>query len=300
MGVRKRSSSARCSCPIRWIIWDTNDYSDRHESGKEVGREDDRGFFCDGLCGDGVSLLKCKMQNAKCNLYLVPTLLRSISFPRSCVGTRWDSYLAPNPKAFFEIRVRRDREVFMPQQELESSIREVWSLFKETEKRFKETDERMDRRSRETDEKIKQVSEQVGALTGKWGKFVEGLIVPGAVSMFREKGIEIDRIFQRVEAHKDKDNLEIDILGVNSEYALLIEAKSTLGVEDVKEHVERIQAFKRFFPEYEDRKVIGAVAGIVIDEGADRFAYRQGFFVIGQTGETVKILNDEKFEPKTW
>ena len=43
---------------------------------------------------------------------------------------------------------------------------------------------------------------------------------------------------------------------------------------------------------------MGAVAGIVIDEGTDKYAYRQGLFVIGQTGEMVRILNDEKFKPK--
>jgi len=40
--------------------------------------------------------------------------------------------------------------------------------------------------------------------------------------------------------------------------------------------------------------------GIVIDEGADRYAYQQGLFVIGQSGETVRILNDDQFRPKEW
>ena len=181
----------------------------------------------------------------------------------------------------------------MDQQEVERSIQEVWAL-------FKETDKRMDRMSRETDKKIAQMSREVGALTGKWGRFVEGLIAPGAVAMFEERGIVIDRIFQRVNARKNGDRMEIDILGVNREYVVLIEAKSTLGVYDVQEHIERMEVFKRFFPEYSDRKVVGAVAGIVIDENVDRFAYRQGFFVIGQTGDTVKILNDEGFKPKAW
>ena len=181
----------------------------------------------------------------------------------------------------------------MNQQEVERSIQEVWAL-------FKETDKRMDRMSRETDKKIAQMSREVGALTGKWGRFVEGLIAPGAVAMFEERGIVIDRIFQRVNARKNGDRMEIDILGVNREYVVLIEAKSTLGVYDVQEHIERMEVFKRFFPEYSDRKVVGAVAGIVIDENVDRFAYRQGFFVIGQTGDTVKILNDEGFKPKAW
>ena len=58
--------------------------------------------------------------------------------------------------------------------------------------------------------------------------------------------------------------------------------------------------FKHFFPEHEDKNVMGAVAGIVMDGNSDKFAYKQGLFVIGQTGETVRILNDEKFKPKAW
>jgi len=170
----------------------------------------------------------------------------------------------------------------MTQQELERAIQEVWTLFKETDRKFKETDRKID------------------ALTGKWGKFVEGLIAPGVVSMFKERRIDVDRIFQRVKAYKDGKSVEIDILAINKEYALLIEAKSSLSVEDVKEHLERLNAFKKFFPEYSDRKVVGAVAGIVIEEGADRFAYHQGLYVIGQTGETVRILNDKQFKPKVW
>jgi hypothetical protein len=47
-------------------------------------------------------------------------------------------------------------------------------------------------------------------------------------------------------------------------------------------------------------RLVGAVAGIVINENVDKFADRQGFFVIGQSGDTVAILNDESFKPKAW
>ena len=68
----------------------------------------------------------------------------------------------------------------------------------------------------------------------------------------------------------------------------------------MREHTERLKMFKQFFPEYADKKVVGAVAGIVIDEGVDKFAYREGLFLIGQSGESVKIINDKKFKPKIW
>jgi len=202
----------------------------------------------------------------------------------------------------------------MTQQELEKAIQEVWALFretserfKETDRRFKETDKRIERLSQETDKKIgrmslkvEEVSKTVAALTGKWGRFVEGLIAPGTISMFKERGIEVEKVYQRVKAHKDGREIEIDILAINKEYAILIEAKSSLGISDVDEHIERLKAFKVFFPEYSDRKVVGAVAGITIEEEADKYAYRHGLFVIGQSGETVRILNDKKFRPKVW
>ena len=46
----------------------------------------------------------------------------------------------------------------------------------------------------------------------------------------------------------------MDILAINGEYAVLIEAKSTLKIEDVKEHLERLEKFKGFFPEYSQRE----------------------------------------------
>ncbi|MFQ6114590.1 MAG: DUF3782 domain-containing protein [bacterium] len=177
----------------------------------------------------------------------------------------------------------------MDAQELEKSIQEIWALFKDTDRRFKETDRR-----------FKETSQEIAALTGKWGRFVEGLLVPAVECLFKQRGIPVDKISQHHKVHKDGQTMEIDILAINEGYAVLIEAKSSLSVEDVKEHLQTLAQFKRFFPEYTERKVIGAVAGIVIEEGADRYAYKSGLFVIGQSGETVKILNDKKFVPRTW
>ncbi len=150
------------------------------------------------------------------------------------------------------------------------------------------------------DLKIAEMIKQVEAVVGKLAPFVDGLLVPAIIKLFRERAIEVDRIRQRARARKGVKYHEIDVLAVGAEYAVLIEAKSTLGVQDVKEHLQRLEDFKSFFPEYKDRKIVGAVAGIDIQEGVDRYAYQQGLFVIGQTGEMVRILNDKKFQPRFW
>jgi hypothetical protein len=183
--------------------------------------------------------------------------------------------------------LRKSEERF--RQQMEEFRKQIADQRAEDEKRLEEL--------RESDRRLKAAIE---GLTGKWGRFVEGMIAPAVVSMFKERGIEVERIFQRVRARRNGKEMEVDILAVNDEYAVLIEAKSTLGMDDVKEHIQRLGSFREFFPEYADRKVVGAVAGIVIEEGADRFAYRNGLFVIGQSGEAAKILNDEKFKPRYW
>lgn len=202
----------------------------------------------------------------------------------------------------------------MTKQEMEQGFQKVWDLFaatdrelkelfRETDRRFKETDRRFqetDRQFKETDRKLQQTDKKIDALTGKWGRFVEGLVLPAAKKIFRDRGILIEKVSPRMNAQKNGDALEIDVLGVGENYAVMIEVKSTLSVDDVKEHLRDLSRFKTFFPEYADRKLLGAVAGIVIEEHVSRYAYQQGLFVIAQSGDAVQIINDAKFRPKEW
>lgn len=183
----------------------------------------------------------------------------------------------------------------------------IYVGFKETDKKWQETDrkwqelrEESERQWRETRELIKQTDKKIGDLTGKWGQFVEGLVAPSALRLFAERGIYLTRVEQHITDQRGDEGIEIDIFAKNGEYAVLIEVKSTLSVDDVNEHLERMEKFARFFPEYKDLKAVGAVAGIVVPKDVARFAYKQGLFVIAQSGETVKLLNDQKFKPKVW
>lgn len=213
----------------------------------------------------------------------------------------------------------------MTTQEMEKNIQEIWSLFRETDKKFNETDMFLKELFKETDrmlkEKFKETDEGLARLektventsktaeltnravydlTGKWSRFVEGMIAPAVERLFKERGIAVDKVFQRVKTHKNGDEMEVDILAINGEYAVLIEVKSTLKIEDINEHIERLEKFKTFFPEYSKRKVIGAVGGIVVEEDSGKYAYRNGLFVIGESGDAAVILNDKKFKPKVW
>ena len=47
-------------------------------------------------------------------------------------------------------------------------------------------------------------------------------------------------------------------------------------------------------------RVYGAIAGIEFEEGSDRYAYKQGLFVLKFKEGIIKIANDKKFKPKEW
>ncbi len=189
----------------------------------------------------------------------------------------------------------------MTTSDMEKGFQEIWKLFAETDKRldkmFKETREEI----KATDRQLKETDKKLNKLIGTWGSFVEGLVKPAAVRMFQERGIDVEEIWQGETAEKNgQDVMEIDLLLTDGEYTVLIEVKTTLKVDDVKEHIDRLNRFKECVPRFADSKVIGAVAGIVISKGADKFAYKQGLFVIAQSGDSVTILNDKNFKPKEW
>jgi len=196
------------------------------------------------------------------------------------------------------------------------TLEDIWRLFRETDRIIKENAEQMketDRKFQETDRKIQEnaaqlkqterlLRQQVGDLTRRLGEFVEEMVKPAAVRLFRERGIDVHRIVRHLEATDEqlKLSMEIDLFVTNQEACVLIEVKSNLSIDDVNEHLERMEKFKLLFPEYANKKTFGAVAGMVISENVAKYAYRKGFFVIGQADDSVRILNDQKFQPTAW
>ncbi|MEO5363865.1 MAG: hypothetical protein H7838_09620 [Magnetococcus sp. DMHC-8] len=187
--------------------------------------------------------------------------------------------------------------------QFQEMVREDRERRAETDRKFQETDRQIQETAaqmRETDRKVKEVSTLVGNLGGRWGEFVEGLIVPTCISMFTARGLQVDEVYTRAKKTINGKRMEIDILVANTVDAVLIEVKSQLQVEDVRGHLTRLADFKSFFPRYANCRVYGAVAGIVVESEADQFAMKQGLFVIAQSGETVRLANDVEFKPKVW
>jgi hypothetical protein len=206
------------------------------------------------------------------------------------------------------------------------TIADIYKLFERTEAQFAEFQKEADRRSSEAkaeaerrsaeakaeddrrrveanrtmEELKKQVQETTKAvnnLTTRWGRFVEEMVEPAVVRLFQERGIDVTQTMSRLKSQRPGAAMEIDIVAVNGSELVAVECKSRLSKDDVNDFLTRLQRFKVAFPQFRDFRIYGAVAGIEIDQGIDAYAYRQGLFVIKQSGETVKIANDTQFQP---
>jgi hypothetical protein len=218
------------------------------------------------------------------------------------------------PQPTYDDILRLFQETDRRFQETDRKFQETDRKFQETDRRFQETDRKFqetDLQLKETDRKLhaaiqenrrinQQVSKQIGELGGAWGRFVEDLVAPACERIFLERGIPVDQVSQRVKRRRQGDTLEIDVLVVNQGHVLAVEVKSSLSVPDVKDFIADLERFTTFFPEYADMQLYGAVAGIGIESGADRYAYRQGLFVMAQSGDSVTLLNDSAFIPTAW
>lgn len=114
------------------------------------------------------------------------------------------------------------------------------------------------------DRRFKRVDDQLGKLGNRLGEFVEGLVKPAVVRLFRERGIEVHEVYPEVEVSRADGGIEIDLLVVNDTEAVLVEVKSKLKEGDVNDHLKRLAKFKRLLPRYADVNAMGAVAAMVI------------------------------------
>ena len=180
--------------------------------------------------------------------------------------------------------------------ETDRRFRETARQLKETDKQLKQTDLQL----KETDLQLKETDRKIGRLGNRPGEFVEEMVRPSVVKLFRERGIDVHVVYSNARAYRDDDAIEIDFLVHNDNDMVAVECKSSLSVNDIDEHLERVAKIKKLFPRYKDMNIMGAVAAMVLPDDVARYAYKKQLFVLAQSGNNMIIRNDKKFRPFIW
>jgi hypothetical protein len=164
----------------------------------------------------------------------------------------------------------------------------VWASFQEFREGMKELRESQ----KETDRIVKETGKQIGKLNNRFGEIVEYMVAPNLLEKFWEMGLKFHQAnLSSVFSDDNKVILfEVDILLENGDKALLVEVKTTLTTEDVKDHIARLEKMRKYADLHGDkRSFLGAVAGVVVTTNVKEYALGQGFYVIEPSGETFNI-----------
>jgi hypothetical protein len=185
------------------------------------------------------------------------------------------------------------------QKETDRRLAAAARQIEETGRQMKETDQRM----KETDRQMKETDRKLGRLGNSFGELAEHLVLPNILEKFRARGYVFTKAGSDLQ-FKDQNGktiAEVDIWLENGDYVLAIEVKARLREKDVGDHIRRMGVLRGYFDDHRDnRKLLGAVAGAVMMEEAKIRAEAEGFYVIEQTGDTVRIIETEGWTPKEW
>ena len=202
-----------------------------------------------------------------------------------------------------------------PEQALEAvkgiTFEQAWAILMDSHKRMEEENlkfqQNMDKTisdyTKSMDKSIAAMSKNLGGLGNSLGHLTEGLFTPKLANKFNSIGLSFD---SQANSRKFWENgrvvMEVDSILENDAYVMLVEIKTTLSIEDVDYHKERIEKFRSFMDSRGDgRRLLGAVAGAYIPENVSNYAYRNGLFVVVQNGEAVDITEaPQGFMPREW
>jgi hypothetical protein len=188
-------------------------------------------------------------------------------------------------------------------QETDRKFQETDRKFQETDRRFQETERLLKEQNRETDRRMRETDRKISNLGSRIGDLVEELMTSNILEKFNKLGYVFGKVAPRVR-YRDAQGLyvaEVDMLLENGDTALAVEVKTQLTGADVKEHLKRMEKLRRYADEHGDRrKLLGAVAGAIASDDIKTFAVRSGFFVLEQSGDTVRISVPEGFRPREW
>ena len=190
-------------------------------------------------------------------------------------------------------------DVWAALMETREQMKETRQQIEETNKQIEETNKQM----KETDKKIREMSKNLGGLGNSLGQLIESMFSEKLYKKFDKFGYSFKwQCKNKIYTENDIEIAEADIYMENDEYVMIVEIKTELNSDHVKEHIKRLDIIRKYMDSHGDsRKLTGAVAGGTVSDNVLLNAQRRGLYVITQTSESVAIADmPEGLSPRVW
>ncbi|MDR1229875.1 MAG: hypothetical protein LBK61_00585 [Spirochaetaceae bacterium] len=190
---------------------------------------------------------------------------------------------------------------------------------KEAEKRQKEAEEQAKKRAEEAEKRraeaavtmeelkrtVDRVTKSAGRFANAIGELTEILVAARLWEKFPE--YDLKRVYRQVPVYDENGHskTEIDILLSNTDCAMAVEVKTSLvKTGQVDWHLKRMDLIRQYPPAeiaINGKRLLGAIAGGVVDASVVEYAQQCGLFVLELSGETARRLPaPDGFTPREW
>ena len=203
-------------------------------------------------------------------------------------------------KRIEESQRRTDKIIAESQKKVEESQKKTETIIAESQKN---TNKIIAESQKNTDKILADLSRNIGGLGNFIGRFTESMFSAELWEKFNKLGYTFTKQAPHMKFYDNGKVLaEVDFFLENGIYAMPVEIKAELSNGNVDDHLERIGKIREYMDERNDkRKLIGAVAGGIVQESVLRYAQKKGLFVIVQTGDSVAIAAMPKgFKAREW
>ena len=192
--------------------------------------------------------------------------------------------------------------------DFERSLKES---FAEMNRRIADSDAKIAESRRETDAKIaasnaksaeaeaglRAVSERLEYWVGRYGDrigaLIERILIPGIKPVMNKYGHNFTTISPNREYYRSKGKrlAEIDLLLENGDEAMAIEVKTHLRKDDVVKYLAKLELLREneSITRLSGLTLLGAMAGLRVDEGARDLVLESGLYLIEMVEDTKYV-----------
>jgi hypothetical protein len=186
------------------------------------------------------------------------------------------------------------------QKATDAQIKATDAQIKATDAQIKVTDAQI----KATGKQMKETDRRIGDIGNRFGEMVEYMVVPNLVAKFKELGFTFEKTHQNTVIRNQDHRVvaEIDVFMENGDRTMVVEIKTNPNTRDIHDHLERMETLRRYADSHNDnRKYLGAIAGVVFREREKTYALEKGLYVIEPSGDTFNIIEPAgDHRPREW
>ncbi|MCL2744068.1 MAG: hypothetical protein FWE67_09465 [Planctomycetaceae bacterium] len=183
------------------------------------------------------------------------------------------------------------------------TFEEMMAMFRESREQIIELRLSQEKAEERRKKEQKEWNKRFAEFGDRIGELIETMVRGGIVQIFQELGYTFTQCSRRGMSFREDAigvHGEVDLFLEDGDYALLVEVKTKLTINDIKDHVRRVKKY-RLYADYRNdkRHFIAAVGGGVIDDNVRDFALKRGLFVIMQSGKNIEVIQP-KDKARVW